>query len=148
MRATDHTLWHSSCLVVGFGRIGKLLCHRLAPFGCKIAATARRPEVHSWISAYGYESIDHRVLHERIGEFPLVFNTVPNRIIGEKELQAVGDGRVIIELASAPYGVDPEAAKKAGVRLILASGLPSKTAPRTAADIIYGTVGNILNEML
>ena len=43
---------------------------------------------------------------------------------------------LIIDLASAPGGVDYEIAEKLGIKAILASALPGKVAPDTASDYI------------
>ena len=53
---------------------------------------------------------------------------------------------------SAPYpncvsaGVDMESAKDLGVKVIWALGIPGKTAPITAGNIIKETICNILGE--
>ncbi len=143
---TPFSLMGARCLVIGFGRIGKLLCHRLAPFGCSITASSRREEVLSWIDAYGYCRLHTTEVGEHLGDFDIIFNTVPHPLLNEDELKRVKPGAIIIELASPPYGVDLDAAKRLGVNTLLASGLPAKTAPQTAADIIYDTVNNILKE--
>ena len=44
-------------------------------------------------------------------------------------------------------GVDFDAAKEAGVKVIWALSLPGKTAPITAGKIIKDTILNILNEL-
>ena len=48
----------SRILLCGFGRIGKLLCHRLTAMGAHVTAAARRPESLAWARAYGYETAD------------------------------------------------------------------------------------------
>lgn len=52
----------------------------------------------------------------------------------------------IIELASAPYGVDFEAARKNGIDVIRASGLPGKYTPKTAGEIIGKRIEELLRE--
>jgi len=146
LSSTPHTLWRSRCLSVGFGRIGKLLCHRLSSFGCSVAASSRRAEVQSWIEAYGYEHVASSMLSKRAAEYDIIFNTVPSQLLTEEVLKTLRPETLIIELASPPYGVDFEAAKRLGINAVLASGLPAKTAPKTAADIIFDTISNILSE--
>ncbi len=143
---TPFSLLRSRCLIIGFGRIGKLLCHRLEPFGCHITASSRREEVLSWIDTYGYCRLHTAEVGAHLGDFDIIFNTVPHPLLSENELKRVKPGAIIIELASPPYGVDLEAAKRLGINTLLASGLPAKTAPQTAADIIYDTINNILKE--
>ena len=51
MERLDRTLLGMECLVLGFGRIGKLLCHRLHGLGARVSAAARRPADLAWVSA-------------------------------------------------------------------------------------------------
>ena len=60
------------------------------------------------------------------------------------QLCAVRDGAIIIDLASAPGGVDKGAAEKAEVRVITALSLPGRVAPDSAGEIIAETIENIL----
>ena len=63
--------------------------------------------------------------------------------------QAKSDGEraaTLIELASPPYGFDAEAAARLGLALTVASGLPGKTAPESAAAAIRDTIYHILEE--
>ncbi len=145
---TDSTLWGSKVLVTGFGRIGKFLCDRLAPFGCDITATSRRSETDALIRASGYKCISSTEIERHADLYDIIFNTVPQPVLTLSVLQKLKRDCVIIELASPPFGVDFEAANELGTRIIRASGLPAKTAPKTAAEIIYNTINNILNEKL
>ena len=54
MAATDVTLCGTPCLVIGFGRIGKLLAHRLRGLGAEVTVSARRLDDLAWIDAFGY----------------------------------------------------------------------------------------------
>ncbi len=143
---TNHTLWGSRCLVIGFGRIGKILCKNLSAFGATVATTYRRAETKALIDAESYECIDAKNLGDTLNSYDIIFNTVPSVMLGEYELSKVKGDALIIELASAPFGVCAAAAEKQGIRLITASGLPAKTAPVTAAKIIFMTINNILKE--
>jgi len=76
----------------------------------------------------------------------LVLNTVPQCVINRRELTTAKNA-LIIDLASKPGGVDMEAAKDLGVKVIWALGLPGKVAPVTAGNIIKETICNILGEL-
>ena len=143
---TKHTLWGSRCLVIGFGRIGKILCKNLRSFGATVAATYRRAETKALIDAECYECIDSNSLSDTLPSYDIIFNTVPSVMLGDYELSKVKEDALIIELASAPFGVSATAAEKYGIKLITAGGLPAKTAPVTAAKIIFMTINNILRE--
>ena len=54
MEQLDRTLLGMESLVLGFGRIGKLLSYRLHGLGSFVTATARKPEDLAWIDAYGW----------------------------------------------------------------------------------------------
>ena len=54
---------------------------------------------------------------------------------------------LIIDLASAPGGVDFEAAHKFRLDAVRALSLPGKCAPKTAGEIIKTTVFNIIEEV-
>ena len=51
-----------------------------------------------------------------------------------------------IELASAPGGLDADAAACSALRVIRAPGLPGRVAPVTAAAILRDTLYNIWTE--
>lgn len=53
---------------------------------------------------------------------------------------------MIIDLASAPGGVDFDAAQAMGLQAKLASGLPGRCAPDTAGELIAQTILTILHE--
>ena len=76
----------------------------------------------------------------------VVFNTVPDKIIGGNEL-LTAKNTLIIDLASKPGGVDMERAKDLGVKVIWALGLPGKVAPVTSGNIIKETILNIFSEL-
>lgn len=144
---SDITLHNSNCLILGFGRIGKILAHMLHGIGAKVYCEARREEDLAWIEAYGYNKIVLDNLGESLGNYDYIFNTIPYIILDEQKLSNLKEKCLIIELASKPYGVDIKAAEKKGIKVIIASGLPGKVAPLTSArylkSIIYKTIENM-----
>lgn len=146
MRETPITLFESECLVVGYGRIGKLLAHRLRGLGAHVTVSARKYSDFAWIRAFGYRALATGALSGRLGSFDLVFNTVPAEVLGEKELGGVKRGCLCIDLASKPGGVNFAAAAELGVHTIWALGLPGETAPESAGVMIKQTIYNILGE--
>lgn len=147
IRQTDTSLWGANCLIVGFGRIGKLLALKLAPFGCKISVTERRPETRAWIEVLGFTAVNINRIAEYAADYDIIFNTVPEPVIKNDFLEKLKKSCLLMELASKPFGFEAEAAEKLHLRILKASGLPGATAPQTAADIIYNTVNRITKEM-
>ena len=65
-------------------------------------------------------------------------------MIDKKKLTYVREDTLLIDLASAPGGIDMEAAKKKGIKAIWALALPGKVAPITTAEIIKDSIYNVL----
>ena len=146
MEETAVTIWRAKILVIGFGRIGKLLCHRLRGMGAEVTASARSYADLAWIEAYAYEKADTNSIETVLGDFDIVINTVPARVLGEKRLLMLKKGCLCLDLASKPGGLDFSAASKLGVRAMWALSLPGEVAPVTSGQIIRDTVYNILRE--
>ena len=136
------TLHGAPCLVVGFGRIGKLLARDLAALGAQVSVSARKPADLAWLGALGCESLHTERLAGRLSGFRVVFNTVPHMVLGAALLDELRPDCVLIELASQP-GIDAEAAAARGLDYIRAGGLPGRVAPETAALAIKETLYRI-----
>ena len=145
MAATEVTLCGTPCLVVGFGRIGKLLAHLLRGLGAEVAVSARRLDDLAWIDAFGYRGLHTNRLAGTLGDFRVVFNTVPHTVLSGELLRELPQDCVLIELASQP-GFDRAAAEALGLKCISALGLPGKAAPETAARAIWTTLKKIWEE--
>lgn len=146
MESTDRTLHGSRCLIIGYGRIGRLLADRLLALGAEVTVSARKYGDLAWIEAWGYRGVQTGALTGQLDRFDLIFNTAPALILDRTRLRETREDCVIIDLASAPGGVDLEAAKRLSRRAIPAPGLPGKVAPRTAAAAIRDSVYHILEE--
>lgn len=145
MAATDVTLCGTPCLLIGFGRIGKLLAHRLRGLGAEVTVSARRLDDLAWIDAFGYRGLRTNRLAGRLGSFRVVFNTVPHIVLTEELLRELPRECVLLELASQP-GFDRAAAEARGLKCIAAPGLPGRAAPETAARAIKLTLEKIWEE--
>jgi dipicolinate synthase subunit A len=146
MEETAITVCHAKCLVIGFGRIGKILSHRLRGLGAYVTATARKVEDLAWIRAYGYEAWETDKIDGTLGQYDVIINTVPARILGEERLREVRRGALCLDLASKPGGMDFAAASKLGVKAVWALSLPGEVAAVTSGRIIKDTIYNILSE--
>lgn len=133
------TLHGAPCLVIGFGRIGKLLARDLAALGARVSVSARRFDDFAWIDALGYAPLHTQRLAGRLGGFRAVFNTVPHMVLDKALLRELRRDSVLIELASQP-GIDADAAQSLGLDIVRAGGLPGKAAPETAARAIRDTL--------
>lgn len=144
---TPYTLHKSRCLIIGYGRIGKILADRLKAFGADVTVSARKCSDFAWIEANGYKTAHSNKLENKISEYQLIFNTVPSMILSKELLEKIPEDCLVIDLASKPGGVDFSLAGDLGVRVIWALSLPGKVAPITSGEIIKNAITNIINEM-
>lgn len=141
------TLHNSNAMILGFGRIGKILAKMLYGLGCNVYVEARKYSDLAWIKGYGYKPVHLTDLGKSIDNMDVIFNTIPHMILDVNMLKKVKKDSLIIDLASKPGGVDFEKAREQGVKTIWALSLPGKVAPVTAAEFIKDTVYNIINEL-
>ena len=145
MRELPVTINGSRCLVAGYGRIGKVLARMLSSLGALVTVSARKPEDLAWIKLNGFRSVKTAEIRNS-GCYDVIFNTIPSIVFDAQTLSLVAEDALVIDLASAPYGVDFEAAKRLNIKTILASGLPGKVAPQTAGIIIKNAIYQMIRE--
>ena len=144
---TPITIRNSKCLVLGYGKVGKVLAHSLHALGAKTYVAARKYADLAFIESHGCHPLTMQETTTRLGEFDIIFNTVPALILDAEGLSKIPKSTLIIDLSSKPGGVDFEVAKELGLRVIWALSLPGRIAPVTAGIIIKDTITNILREM-
>ncbi len=140
------TLHDSRCLIIGFGRIGKVLARDLQGLGAKVTVAARKCSDHAWVRACAYTAVGTAQLADVLPNMDVVFNTAPAMVLDERLLKKLSPKCLVIDLASKPGGVDFAAAQSIGVKTIWALSLPGKVAPVTSGQVIKDTVLNILEE--
>ena len=144
MEESEETIHGNNAIVLGFGRIGKVLSKMLVGIGANVYVEARKKEDLAYINAYGYNMVDIKSLKEYLPRCKYIFNTIPHLILDKNMLEYVASDAIIIDLASKPGGVDFEYAKQKNIKAILAFGLPGRVAPYTAAKYIKETVEDII----
>lgn len=126
-------LHRSECLVLGYGKCGKTLAAYLKGMFCRVTVCARRPDVRSEASILADEVISFDDIPDNLKQYSFIFNTIPNMIMDRSLLMSVKKQAIIIDIASAPGGVDFTAAKELGIPAWLCPGLPGKYAPESSA---------------
>ena len=144
IKELDISLRDARILITGFGRVAKVLAYTLKGLGCDVTVSCRKKSEGAWCRVYGYGFMPLETLGDKVDGYDVIFNTVPAPIF-TRDLLCNTDA-VIIDLASVPGGVDTDAALELGVKVIRALSLPGKVAPRTAGEIIAGSVCDILTE--
>ena len=147
MEETQRTIHGNKVLVMGFGRIGKVLAKMLSGLGAEVYCEARRDDDLAWIKVYGYKPIHLMNLDNYLDQFDIIINTIPFQVLDDEKLALVRKDVVIIDLASNPGGVDIKAAKNRGLKLIWALSISGKVAPLTSAEYIVETLYHVLKEL-
>lgn len=143
MREVPRTVRGLSVAVTGYGRVSKALVSLLLAMGAKVTVMARKAVDLSHAKLLGCDTLllENEGVTDALGSrFSVIFNTVPHCLFDARVLNGLSHETVIVDLASAPGGVDVNAAKALGIRAIWALSLPGKYAPVTAGEIIGETV--------
>lgn len=142
MEKYEGTIFGSRCLVIGYGRIGKMLSRMLKALNAQVTVSARKNDHFRYITADGNKAVKTQDI-TCLEPFDIVFNTVPKLVIDKQILAGTRIDTLIIDLASMPGGVDFETAEKLGIKTIHALSLPGKCAPKTAGEIISDTISDM-----
>lgn len=108
-------------LVIGWGRIGKCLCQKLAALGVRVTVAARKETDRAMAMALSYDAVTVEGIVP--GRFRAIFNTAPASV-----LPRGGEACVKIDLASR-QGM-------AGENVIWARGLPGKMLPESSGRLM------------
>ena len=137
------TIFDTNVLVVGYGRIGRLLAHKLRGLDAKTTVMSKNVESRALAEGMGLHAMKptDTALYSA---FDAVINTAPAAVI--PTLEGFKKSCLLLELASAPGGIDKRDAERLGMRYIAAPGLPGRYAPASAAGLIYSAIMSILRE--
>ena len=155
MELTDSSLRDTPVAVVGYGRIGKFLARLLRAWEATVTVCARRDEQLFEAAAAGCRPlrIDPDAplggLSSLREDTAVLFNTVPAQILPRDLLTGLKRDALLIDLASAPFGVNDkdirEASAENGLRYLRAPSLPGSYAPRDAGRIIADCIRESLS---
>lgn len=140
------TLFGAPCLVVGYGRVGRILSGRLHALGAAVTVAARNPRDRAFVRAMGMAAEVTCTYHKPLNTYRCVFNTVPHPIFTKEQLLQLRPDCIVLELASAPYGIRAADAALLGSRYQVAAGLPGKTAPESAGIQFAEAVNRALEQ--
>ena len=110
-----------------------------------VTASARSRADLAWVRVFGCTPIATSEIFSR-GQYDLVFNTIPAPVFTRRVLAQARPGTILIDLASAPGGIDLEAAGKLPIRTVQALALPGRVAPKAAGEIIKHTIYHMMEE--
>lgn len=127
---TDVTIHDTSVGVVGHGNIGRLLARTLVLLGADVHLFARNPLQRADARAAGCRTHPLDELDERAGSLAMLFSTVPARVVPTSTLELLPPHSMVMDLAAPPGGLDHDAARALGHRMVWARGM-GRRAPVT-----------------
>lgn len=135
--STSSTNLHgSSCLILGFGRCARTLAEKLKGLCSQVDIAARSPLALAAANAASYGTLSLTTLGDSISHYDYIFNTIPSLVLTRELLIETNPNVVIIDIASAPGGVDFNSAKELNRTAKLCLGLPGKFAPKSSATFL------------
>ena len=106
IKNSNTVLSGKNVLVMGYGKVGKVLSQKLNGIGCNVYCEARKESDLAMIEAMGYNSIHLNTLDNYLNDMDYIFNTIPLMMLNEERLRLLKEDVLIIDLASNPGGVD------------------------------------------
>ena len=144
---TDITLHSSNIMVIGYGRIGTVLCRILHGMGAKVSTVVNTTHAAALAQSAGHCTISFVEMEKHLSRADIIFNTVPQILLDKNNMHNIRQGTLIIDLASPPYGVDIAAGRELGHKVLFTNSLPGKIAPVTTAGYILDTIRQIISEI-
>lgn len=140
MNAGRAALKDCHCLVIGWGRIGKALTDMLVAMNARVTVASRSEKGRNGAAARGAECISTYRLSENLRGKQIIFSTPQQRVLDRDILKYADPDAMIIDLSSAPFGVDIEAAREFSLRAWREPRLPGRYCPFSAAKAILHAI--------
>ncbi|MGN1412517.1 MAG: dipicolinate synthase subunit DpsA [Oscillospiraceae bacterium] len=141
------TISKQNVLILGFGRIAKVLANILKNMGATVTISARKYSSLAWAEVYGYNTIHLSKLEPSLMGYTLIYNTIPSMVLDSSRLNLINKDCLMIDLSSRPGGIDFQYCNDKNLKVIWALSLPGKTSPVSAGRYIGIAVENILNDI-
>lgn len=152
MNSLNKNICGAKIAITGYGRIAKHLIRLLSAMGANLTVAARKTSDLAWAACNGCSTLrigdsaeQKRNIYELAHGYDIIYNTVPYWLFDRSFLEISDRNTFIIDLASAPGGVDIRAAKELGSNVLWATSLPGKYAPVSAGTLIASCVDSILH---
>ncbi len=140
------TIHSMKCGITGYGKVAKAIAAVLKSMGADVTVFARKETALADAFSNGLRAEYFSALTEEQHNLDALINTVPTKVIGKAQLEKLNPDCLLIETASAPFGIDFLEAKERAMEVIKASSLPGKVAPRTAGEIIGRSILPIIKQ--
>ena len=136
---------HSSkCLVLGFGKCGKLIAHKLKNLCIKVSICARNENDRAFANAYGYESFNLDKLKMKIKNFQYIFNTIPKKIIDKEIINNISKDSFVLDIT--PVGTNINACQEKSINAKISLAIPGKFKAKSSAETLTNITLKIISK--
>ncbi len=146
IRGSEKNLHGSTALILGYGRCAKVLGLKLKGLDVDVIIAARSGDALAYAEAAGHKTVALKDMKSLLPSCDFIFNTIPAMILDKECLSLTSPAVTIIDIASAPGGVDYEYALKNNINAKLCLGLPGKVSPKSSADILVTKIDAFMKE--
>ena len=137
---SDINIHGSKTVVTGYGKAASAIAERLLALGAQVTVAARSESDRTRAETDGCKAVELCSVDSVAEGTDFVINTVPARVLGDSFISKLKKGCLMLEIASAPYGIDFESARKHGVRVMKLPSLPGRISPKSAGEAIAETL--------
>ena len=139
---TPFCLWKSRVLVIGCGRVAKVLIDRLNALKCDLTVSARKSRDFAYLDVLGIKHIHTNNVASNTNNFDIIFNTIDIQIFDDLSTLK----NCYLYDLSTKGCLDFDLAKTQNIKAQKLPGIPGKIAPDTAGKIIAQTVNQLIGE--
>lgn len=133
-------LKNKKALITGYGHLSKALCSCLDDLEMNVSVVARNVKSREDALYHGFDAYDFPVYEDVLQKFDYIFNTVASKIFSPENIKKLRKDTVFVELASKPFGTDPEYFASFDKKYICGQSLPGKYYPEECAKGIYDVI--------
>lgn len=146
IKRSPFNLHQSFCAVLGYGKCGRTISNELKGMFCHVCVISNQEEELAQAALIADRTGTLTDFETYAKDFDFIFNTIPSTVVNSRLLAKMKSSVTIIDIASAPGGVDFAAAQKLGICAVLCPGLPGKYSPASSAKAIKKIIEKNLKE--
>lgn len=134
----------SSCLVLGFGRCGKLLALRLKGLCGEVVVSTHNEIEMAWARALGFRVVNLSDLKKGLNlkRFGIIFNTIPSRVLSGVLLERLNKEVFVFDITQ--NGIDCEEFKKKSIDVFVSLQIPGKFKFKPSAEYLSNLTLEVL----
>ena len=140
IRLSPGLLHKRKCLVTGFGRCGRTLALKLKGLDGDVTVADRKEAQLALAGSMGFHTMLLKDLPSDLLKYSYIFNTIPASVFEKDFILLMIPVVTIIDIATAPGGVDFDFCIEQNIRAKLCPGLPGIYGPEASAEILFEAI--------